>query len=357
MSGPTTRGSIDADAVNALIEMAKELADSNRLLQAQLDSAEGRLGREQTPGGTPLVHEAKTADPDKYDGKDPHGLGRFLTQCFLTFEARPNAFASDGAKIKWMTTFLRGIAFDSVQALMNVGECDELKSYRAFVQYLKDSFGDPDEKGTASRKLRELRQTGTAAEYFVKVRELIAVLGWKDEEPILDRAIGGLNDELQDEIARSGKDFEKFTDLVKFIVPLDNRIRAREAEKKKTQPRHHVERIFSATPTTKTFSEKVATPSQTQTTQTTTSVQPNAALVDQTQYTQYRGGPLSEEERTRRRVHNLCNYCGQAGHYSIFCPKRQAKLSDGVQNSAPTQARPPSPAPRAPSPSSAPPKA
>lgn len=141
-----TRSASEAEMIANLVSMVSELKKSNELLEEQM--RQDRASREATPGGTRTYKEAKTADPDKSDGKDAHALGRFITQCSLTFGSRPHAFPNDPAKIKWMTTFLRGSAFDSVQALMIAGDKEDktLKEYTKFIRYLRDSFGDPERK-------------------------------------------------------------------------------------------------------------------------------------------------------------------------------------------------------------------
>ncbi|CAH2276360.1 Retrotransposon gag, partial [Pelobates cultripes] len=46
-------------------------------------------------------------------------------------------------------------------------------------------------------------------------------------------------------------------------------------------------------------------------------------------------GPLSNEEKQWRRTHNLCLYCGSAGHYAINCPNKSkrtiAMTAEGAQ--------------------------
>ncbi len=36
-------------------------------------------------------------------------------------------------------------------------------------------------------------------------------------------------------------------------------------------------------------------------------------------------GPVSQEERDRRRKFGLCYYCGEAGHKSVRCFKKQSR--------------------------------
>jgi hypothetical protein len=75
------------------------------------------------------------------------------------------------------------------------------------IEYLQRNFGDPDEKATTRRQLQSLRQTGTAAEYFLKFREIIAVLGWVDKDLIIYVACKGLNAKIKDCITRLGHNF------------------------------------------------------------------------------------------------------------------------------------------------------
>ncbi|CAH2253676.1 Retrotransposon-derived PEG10, partial [Pelobates cultripes] len=46
-------------------------------------------------------------------------------------------------------------------------------------------------------------------------------------------------------------------------------------------------------------------------------------------------GPLSNEEKQWRRTHNLCLYCGSAGHYATKCPNKSkrtiAMTAEGAQ--------------------------
>ena len=122
----------------------------------------------------------------------------------------PPLFASKEIQVAYMTSYLRGSALDLVRALKTISPpATESLSMATSVQYLQDSYGDPDEAGTAQRKLKALRQTGTAAEYFSKLRELIAILGWINQGPIIFNAVDGLSSDLKDEIAQSGRDFDR----------------------------------------------------------------------------------------------------------------------------------------------------
>jgi len=137
--------------------------------------------------------EPKVNDPDTYSGQS-RNHNQFITQCNLVFRVQPSWFATETVKVHYIISCLRGIALDSVQPLLTPEDIDldkpiELLTKTAFFAYLCSSFGNPDERGTTRQKLGALKQTSTASSFFAQFRELIAILGWRDQEPIILRAI------------------------------------------------------------------------------------------------------------------------------------------------------------------------
>jgi hypothetical protein len=72
--------------------------------------------------------------------------------------------------------------------------------------------------------LKALRQTGPASSYFAEFQQDVAILGWKDQDPIIDKAIEGMKQSLKDEIARQGYVSNTLADLIRFIVSLGSRL-------------------------------------------------------------------------------------------------------------------------------------
>ena len=96
-----------------------------------------------------------------------------------------------------MTSYPRRSALDLVRALTISPPATKLLTMAAFIQYLQDSYGNPDDAGNAQRKLKALRQIGTVAEYCSKLEGLIAILGWIDQGCIIFSAIEGLSSDLK----------------------------------------------------------------------------------------------------------------------------------------------------------------
>ena len=280
---------------------------------------------------TPSIKEPKIKDPDTFDGKRD-ALNGFLTECELVFALQPSRFADDLTKVNYMTSLLRGMPLQAIRPhILASPKPAFLLSIDEFIAYLKTNYGDPDEKGTARRKLKALRQTGSASAYFAEVQQYLAVLGWKDEDSNIDRAIEGLKPNLKDEIARTGNTFTTLTSLIKFIIPLDNRLHERQQERNwetKIDTRSDRTSITSITPkstsTTYTSTTRSSAPARAEPPRTTvsSSMRPSSTIPSRatTPYESRQRGPLSGNQRQYRVDNKLCLYCGSAGHTVNICP-------------------------------------
>jgi hypothetical protein len=146
---------------------------------------------------------------------------------------------------------------------------------------------------------------GSASAYFAEFQQYIAILGWRDQDPIIDKAIEGLKSNLKDELARQGFKPMTLADLISFIVPLDNRLFEREQERRR-ELRDKENTIRGSTSTN---------PSQ--------DPQERPKFAQNTPFSTYTGQgprpPLTEAEKQRRRDHNHCLRCGQPGHFVRDC--------------------------------------
>lgn len=247
-------------------------------------------------------HLAK--EPDSFNG-DKNELENFITSCVLYMDCFPGTFSTDKTKINFIISHCRQKVLKSLRPLLNQAEQPELlQRYDKFLEYLRRHWGDPDEKGNAKREMRKLRQQGSASDFFLKFNQLVAILGWSPESEILvENAIDKLDEGLKDEIVRKGGlEVSSIDDLMDFVIPLDNRIREREKEKREARPSY--QRSSFRTPIVQT------TPIAPQALQTTASTQ------------HFRPGPLPNEEKDRRRSNNLCMYCGNPDHITDACPKK-----------------------------------
>ena len=135
-----------------------------------------------------------------------------------------------------MISFLRDSPLLAIRPHLGQTEKpDFLVEYPKFINYLKTNFRDPDEKSSARQGLCALRQTASASPYFAEFNQYIAILGWKDQEPIVDKAVEGLSSSIKDELARARRNFDNLSELINFVIPLDNRLYEKELERKREE--------------------------------------------------------------------------------------------------------------------------
>jgi hypothetical protein len=280
--------------------------------------------RQSASPAPPKVQEPKVKDPETFHGQRD-SLNAFITECDLVFELQPSRFGDDRTRVSYMVSLLRGTPLLAVRPLLAYDPRPYfLDNHRLFVEYLQTNYGDPDEKGTARRKLKNLRQITSASAYFAEFQQYIAILGWKDQDPIIDKAIDGLKSYLKDEVARSGHRPNTLSDLIAFIIPLDNRLYEREQEKR------YETRNATSRPTTNIKStQPTAMTSVTSATFTPRSTNFADTKPTASNYTRTTGstprGPLSDAEKQRRRDNNLCLYCSEQGHSAADCPLALAR--------------------------------
>jgi hypothetical protein len=268
------------------------------------------------------AQEPKVKDPETFHGQRD-SLNAFITECELVFELQASRFGDDRTKVSYMVSLLRGTPLLAVRPLLSFDPRPIiLDNHRSFVQYLQTNYGDPDERGTARRKLKALRQNGPASSYFAELQQYIAVLGWVDQDPIIDRAIDGLKPYLKDEIARAGHRPQTLVELVAFVVPLDNRLYEREQERRHETRNAPTSRTTTAGPRPQDRSHdtvaSVTTGTFTPRQQNVGDTRPSRPTYPSNNVSAPRG-LLSDAEKQRRRDHNLCLRCGQPGHIANQC--------------------------------------
>ncbi len=130
----------------------------------------------------------------------------------------------------------------------------------------------------------------TAAEYAIEFRTLAAQSGWNDVslKAMFHRS---LNTELQTELACKGED-SSFAEFVTLAIKIDNLMR--QAPKHKGSRGNQSNSRIPISVKAHTHDEPM----------------------------QVSVSHLSEEERERRRQHQLCFYCGESGHRSLGCPHK-----------------------------------
>jgi Ty3 transposon capsid-like protein len=198
----------------------KEMEEEKKRLQAALTAA--REGNSKN---------IKIEPPEKFDGKRSQ-LRSFLTHAKLYLTFKEDQFPSEAKKVLAIAAFLKGQAFEWFEPRMRDylendhedrdAATDELfTSYDNFAKELKSVFGEVDEKRSAERELRMLKQTGSAKQYATEFRRITAKLN-KDEESLQSDFYTGLKPFLKTEFAlHEPGDLQ---DMISMAVKLDGRM-------------------------------------------------------------------------------------------------------------------------------------
>ena len=170
----------------------------------------------------------------------------------------------------------------------------------ALLSVLEAAFGDPDRTGTAERKLETLKQANrNFSTYYAEFSRHVANTQWNNaaKKTALSR---GLSNEIKDALALANQVPQAYGEFASYLQRLDNRICAREAERKgRPAPRAPSPKV----PTLPVLSTASGT---------------HPGPMDLSAFRPR----LSPEERCRRIEQNMCLYCGGQNHVARFCPNK-----------------------------------
>lgn len=284
--------------VIAIGKLVEDLA--NKLAVVPAASA-NQQGPNQIPA---VMSETPVPPPEPYCGEVGKTKG-FLLQCSQVFNQQPQTFASDQAKVSYVTGLLRGRALEWAQAVL--GDSTNPPIYARFLADFKKVFAHPDIAADAAKRLLSLRQgLHSVAEYSIDFRILAAESGWNDHA-LRGAFQFGLNETMKDELA-SHDESVSLDDLISLSIRLDNRLRERRRERNT--------RTINAPSTRPACAPVVrAAPSPSQ-------PPPLLALPSTEEPMQLGRARLTPGERQRRISLGECLYCGQSGHFLRTCPIR-----------------------------------
>ena len=315
------RAHLPAPATNAPMETATSQNEMMQMME-MMRALTQRVNESRLPHAPPI----QVKDPGTFHGQR-NKLNAFLKKCEINFTVQPSRFTSDSLKINYVISYLRDSPLLAIRPHLSRAEKpDFLEDYPKFVEYLKTYYGDPDEEERALRRLNSLRQTSSASAYFAEFKRCVAILGWKEQGPLIDKAKQGLNATMKDELARVRTKFRSVEELINFVIPLDKRMYERELERKREEMEG---------PTQTSTKPEVSNPfaSVTQ----TNSISPFRP----TNRSNQPRGPIDNNERARRIAENLCLYCGDSSHQIRDCAARNRR--NQVLNQAQFKIEGPSP--------------
>ena len=293
------------DLQKVTIEKQQQQEEFTRRVQ-QLESTIVVL-QQQRVEGQGLIKEPKISLPAKFDGSRAHFRG-FLNQVRLVIQMHPARYPTDASRVGLVGTLLTGIALSWFAPLLETNS-PLLNNFEEFIKEFKACFGDTDGARTAINKIRTLRQGDQpASTYAANFRLIASDIPW-DEQALMEQFRSGLRSDVKDLLLTFPEDPRSLTEAISRAIRCDNRLFERRCERQQQITRSRF---------TPTYASVMTQSSPRQTCSPVPMDSPTPMEIDMTQ----RRGPLSDEEKQRRRANHLCLYCGGPGHIAIHCSRR-----------------------------------
>lgn len=270
----------------------------------------------------------KVREPETYDGKK-RGLraDQFIEDCKLYFLVKDDEFKDERMKIVFAISYLTEVAKTWASPILRdiLGRRSkrEARRWDAFEEEFVKAFGDPDKEAAAIRQLEALiekGQKGPATQYASDFRRITMEINW-DESTFIHYYRRGLKEEVKDALVYHPIPTNLDT-LVNLSIRLDERIWERKQERSNDHP-HRPPPRPQPRQSTNPFANYVPPPPQLQQPNfQTIRAEPNNIAPNAFMHTQpvpihidaTKKGPVSAEEKAKRRAEGRCYYCGQAGH-------------------------------------------
>ena len=297
-----------------------------------------------TPRNT-LPTSKKVPEPDTFDG-DREKFDDWKMQVALKLRGNSDWYPTEDAKLVYVLSLLRGSAQDQMRAYVDEHGNISIPDYPAFLSILEAAFGNPDRKGTAQNKLRELRQKGRDfSSFYAEFSRLVVQTGYNDEAKKAT-LLSALSSELTNALISHDVEPMTLQQLVTLCQRLDIRMQQAAAHNSNRRaPRIQPAFATPYAPSPKPATAPIVAPSTPVSAPHLESTTPMDLGTART-----KRGPLTDNEKERRRAQGLCLYCGQNGHIAVNCPsKPQARL--GIHTTAfgfrqPSEPNTPTPQPQ-----------
>ena len=304
--------------LQALKNDNQTLHADNQTLHSELESLKGDRASGGPPPGSQLPKKSGTlsarpdpvqvtvnpvtpvplATPERFTG-DNAKFSSFMTQCKLHFLCRPYAFPDDSAKVAFTISYLSG---NAAQWAVPMVENDDpiLYSFSNFQHEMRKMFAKHSCVQAADSEILSLRQgSKDLLSYLSDFKRLVVETSWPREKRG-SLFYKGLNEELKDALSQIVDPPEDWEQLIDLVVKIDRRLGDRKGERAKGG-RFLFIKPFEKKNQNKPHADK------------STFENPEPMQIGGIR------GPLTKEEKERRRQLNLCLYCGKPGHFAKDC--------------------------------------
>ena len=282
---------------------------------------------------------AKINKPEIFKG-DARSVRDFLTTCEMYTDMQRRSYRPDYKRIIFAGSFFR----DKAQAWWTTmyglrPKPTWMYDWKEFCDEIHRVFGRTDLAEESARQLRNIRQTGSASEYYTRFLQLSVDAGWNDQAT-KSAFKEGLKNNVQLAIASMPVEPQSFVELADVAVRIDNQLH--QQREKSLSRRNDNEAIVLNTERRivkfrpghqrpKPNSQPPSTSIDNTVSRSFTPRYPSPRLAPPSYGSRAPSrAPLSNEERDKRAREGRCFECGNQGHMASECPRRKTPFKRPV---------------------------
>lgn len=311
------------NAIVALGSQAEKITESQRLFGSALEALTERILSTPAPtlpagsaAAVPAVSLPRGAprfkEPFVFSGLSTE-VEPWIDEVQNAIHLQRNTLIDDYDKAVYLAGYLKQGSPKSWYYGVRNSQPHLLHRFDDLLADFRTHFGDSDLANNALRKIKSLKQTGPCSVYASKSRELHEHLQLNDFMKI-NYFYDGLKDGVKDLLVGVPNKSPVFDTYVLQCIELDNRLHNRELERKSNSKGSS---SHSHRPERHDNQARAAQPASTSAASTSQVVPMEIDAVKR--------GPVSAEEKARRKREGLCFYCGQGKHRIDECPNMSAK--------------------------------
>lgn len=272
-------------------------------------------------------------DPEPFNGNRAD-LDRFISQLFNKLDINGDRYPTDKEKVGYAFGRLSGLAATTMEGYWTQGACS-IHNLRDFVDHLERLYGNPHRKEQAANEWMLLRQDNREFSEFLAQFERLAAIAGITEENQRRRQLGlSISNKLRYRMASAENIPTDYVSFRERCIQIESRFREADAlasiSKVLSTPKNTTPRRNTLThPARDTAPARLLYPPNPATGANATPIAPRTTTYGGNAMDLSRQrGPLTSEEKQRRKDLNLCLYCGNPGHIARDCPNRALRLAE-----------------------------